>query len=115
MIALEFGDNALLLRDIGFPRRTLNLKVRIQRAMNGTFYATKQTPASTIHEQAFALLSVDDLDKLVAFVKACWGGLIKYTDRDDVVWFVKILTEPTDIEDQARSRRVVTLRMVDNG
>jgi hypothetical protein len=112
MIVLEFANESVVLREVGFPARTLDIKVDIKRSMDGQIRTTKQTPVTTSHEQEIVFLSKVNMDAFIEFIFDSMGGTIKYTDGDSVVWYVKITSEPAQIVDAARSRRTCTLQMV---
>lgn len=112
MIVLQHESLTLQVRDTGYPRRILNLKLNIKRSMNGDIKTTKQTPVTTTHEQPVAFLSTTDLTNFINFIEAKLGATIQYIDRDAISWSVKIISDPEEIIDEARHHRTSTLRMV---
>lgn len=82
----ELGDNIVL-----------DTRSTFYKAMDGSTYGYKKTPALKKHRLNFTNLSRRQALELLAFCGNAAGRFVKYIDREAQVWRGLIMTDPVEV------------------
>ena len=111
MIYFNYLTNEVILRNpsIG-DAENLDLNTDFSIAEDGTVTSKVQDYTNKILTLSFLLLD-NDYDNLISFIDTCGAETIQYTDKDSVVWDVKILSETVQYT-QEKEKTLVSLQVI---
>ncbi len=111
MTTFTYNGNSVSVRNPYFgDAHVLRLNHIIQKTMSGK-YRTYKTKIEELFRLEIGGLSKSEKFQLLFLLTDSKGSVIEYTDYNDDVWNVKLLTDPNTITDQTVDNGALTFEL----